>query len=230
MCDSNHSYVWRAYSLCSCYEWRQKSTRSHVWYDSFIRVTFSFIRMPWHIHACVTDLFSPILLWEAPKKDLFIVVMTHSFVWRIYLCDMTHSYVWHDSFIRVWRTRSVRICVDSFIYVTHLYVWHDSNMCMTWLIHTCDMTHSYVFDWPILSVPSVWGAKEVNAHVDQDSFICVAHSYVWHDSNIYITWLIHTCMTDLFSLPLRWVAPKKYTFISVTRLIHISASAMHGAK
>jgi len=51
----------------------------------------------------------------------------------------------------------------------------------TWLIHMCDMTHSY--EW-------------------LDSFICVTwlihmsdltHSYVWHDSFIWVTWLIHEC-------------------------------------
>jgi len=54
--------------------------------------------------------------------------------------------------------------------MTHSYVWHDSFICVTWLIHMCDKTHSYVW---------------------HDSFICVTwlihmcdmtHSYVWHDS------------------------------------------------
>jgi len=29
--------------------------------------------------------------------------------------------------------------------MTHSYVWHDSFICVTWLIHMCDMTHSYVW-------------------------------------------------------------------------------------
>ena len=80
--------------------------------------------------------------------------------------------------------------VDSFICVTwlihtcdmtHSYVWHDSFICVTWLIHTCDMTHSYVW---------------------HDSFICVTwlihmcgrtHSYVWHDWFICVAGLIHMC-------------------------------------
>ena len=59
-------------------------------------------------------------------------------------------------------------------------------MCVTWLIHMCDLTHSCV---------------------RHDSFICVTclihmcnmtHSYVWHDSFICVTWLIHMCdMTHL---------------------------------
>ena len=87
---------------------------------------------------------------------------------------MTHSYVWHDTFICV--TWLIHMCD-----MTHSYVWHDTFICVTWLIHICDMTHSYVW---------------------HDSFICVTwhihmcdmtHSYVWHDAFICVTWLIHMC-------------------------------------
>ena len=56
--------------------------------------------------------------------------------------------------------------------VTHSYVWHDVFICVTWRIHMCDMTHSYV----------------------------------WHDAFLYVTWLIHMydmifswliCMCDM---------------------------------
>ena len=56
-----------------------------------------------------------------------------------------------------------------------------ASMCVTWLIHMCDMTHSHVWhDW----------------------FTCVTwlihicdmtHSYVWHDAFTWVTWLIHMC-------------------------------------
>jgi len=53
-----------------------------------------------------------------------------------------HSFkVWHDSFSRV--TWLIHMCA-----MTHSYVWHDSFICVTWPIHMCDMTHSYVWhDW-----------------------------------------------------------------------------------
>jgi len=61
-------------------------------------------------------------------------------------------------------------------------MWHDSLIHVTWLIRTCDMTHSYVW---------------------HDSFICVTWLihilHVWHDSFICVTWLIHMCdITDSY--------------------------------
>ena len=45
-------------------------------------------------------------------------------------------------------------------------VWHDS--CVTWLVHVFAMTHLWVcYD--------------------------MTHSYVWRDSFIRVTWLIHMC-------------------------------------
>ena len=39
-------------------------------------------------------------------------------------------------------------CVTWLIHMcdmAHSWVWHDSFMCVTWLIHMCDMTDSYVW-------------------------------------------------------------------------------------
>jgi len=74
---------------------------------------------------------------------------------------MTHLYVWHDSFICV--TWLIHMCD-----MTHSHVWHDSFIRVTWRIHTCDMTHPYVW---------------------HDSF------NVWHDSFISVTYIIHVCHT-----------------------------------
>ena len=57
--------------------------------------------------------------------------------------------------------------------MTHSYVWYDSFICVTWLIHICDMTHTrcihvgpYIFMY--------------RYSYSRSSFICV-------------TWLIHMC-------------------------------------
>ena len=72
----------------------------------------------------------------------------------------------------------------SMISLVYSCVWQDSFMGVTWLIHVCDMTHS-------------WYVRH-----DSFSFTCVTrlidacdmtHSCVWHDSSICVTWLIHVC-------------------------------------
>ena len=91
----------------------------------------------------------------------------------------------------------------------------SSGICVTWLIHMCDMTHSFV--WRDSFICGTWrkalylntfsNAREASSRhrlvsVWHDSFICVpwrihmcsmTHSYVWHDSSICVTWLIHVC-------------------------------------
>ena len=87
-----------------------------------------------------------------------------------------------------------------------LCVWHDSFMCVTWLIHVCDTTHSYVWreTWRICmgdTTHCVW--HDSSMCVWHDSFICVTwnmtHSYGWHDSlcvmTMCVTWLIHVYNT-----------------------------------
>jgi len=91
--------------------------------------------------------------------------------------------------------------------MTHAYVWHDAFICVTWLIHMCDMTHLCV-TWP--------------THVWHDLFMCatwlihmcdMTHACVWHDSCIRMTctylYVYHMCIYRyifmMYSLPhLKW--------------------------
>jgi len=120
-CDMTRSYVWHDTFICVTWLiYMCDMTHSYVWHDSFICVTW-LVRMCDMTHSCV---------WH----DSFICV-----TWLILTCDMTRSYVWHDSFI----------CVTWLIYMchmTHLYVWHDSFICVTWLIYMCDMIHIHMCD------------------------------------------------------------------------------------
>jgi len=113
-------------------------------------------------------------------------------------------------------------------------------MCVTWLIHMCDMTHPYVcvslegydscmharhdsFTWLIYMCdwthPCVCVSLEVN-----DSLICA-----WHDSFICATWLIYICdMTHpcaCVSLEVHDSCPRvrhdSFVFICVCVTLHI---------
>ena len=82
------------------------------------------------------------------------------------------------------------------------YVWHDSFMCVTWFIHMCDITHSYMW-YDSSKVPNRLEVPDLGPIVVIIvSLICVTwlifmcdmtHSYVWHNSFICVTWLILMC-------------------------------------
>jgi len=120
--------------------------------------------------------------------------------WLIRMCDMAHWCVWHGSFVCViwlihmfmrfeWISRFLlqkrplhigfflrKSIYRKFWELDVMACWRMSRttfICVTWLIRTCDMTHSYA-TWPI--------------------HMCdMTHSYVWHDSFIRVTWLIRMC-------------------------------------
>jgi len=187
-------------------------TRSYVWHDSFMCVLWlvdylriktmrhdSFIYVTWLVHICS---------------------MTHSDVWSdSFMCDMTHPYMWrdslsmwHDAFIYVtWRMNMCNMTHSSFKWPVHAcdmthpymrlhsYIWRDSFICATWrFLHVRSVTpvnkfahikasrHIYMTYWQVSRTGNNW------------SNICdMTHSYVWRDSFICRTWLIHMCnMTD----------------------------------
>jgi len=59
-------------------------------------------------------------------------------------------------------------------------MWHDLFIHVTWPIHICDMTHSYM-------IQSHTSRHNANEQVKSQA------TSVWHDSFILVTWLIHTC-------------------------------------
>jgi len=70
----------------------------------------------------------------------------------VYMCHTTLSYVWQKP---NWLKIRIYVWVISYEWVmshmksywlisTCVLVWHDSFICVTWLIHMCDTTHSYV--------------------------------------------------------------------------------------
>ena len=84
-------------------------------------------------------------------------------------------------------------------------------MCVTWFIHICDMTLSYVCDTAKLvcarDMTAFYVCDVTHSDMWHDSFTCVWHCKtrlrerhdsflcVWHDSFSYVTWLIYVCVT-----------------------------------
>jgi len=98
--------------------------------------------------------------------------------------------------------------------MTRSYVWQDSFVCVTCLIHTCDMARSYV--WHDSFIRVTWLIHMCD----------MSHSYVWYDSFTCVTWLIHMCdMTHMCDTTHSYVWHDSYVrhdpFICVTRLIHM---------
>jgi len=202
MCDMTHSFVWH------------DMTPSNVWFDWFIYVLHRMTRR-------ATLFFAPshVGVWCSPMCDMTHSHMRHDSLicvtWLIHVCRVNHSpvryvgrgfawlylsrhfmlrlifrNVWHDSF-------PCRKCLIRMFDMVSSYDWHDLFICVTWLIHKCDVTyssmcvtHSYVCHGSFMSRdmthPYVWHYVTWLVHVCD-----ITHSYVWHDSVLCVTWLIH---------------------------------------
>jgi len=128
--------------------------------------------------------------------------------------DLTHSLAGHDLFIRGMRLadRGGAYCPPSSECGMSHVCQHDSFVCRKWLIHVCDMSHSYVMTIDIRVtcriLTHMWWLL---------GLWDMSHSYVWHDLYLRVTWLIRTCdMTDTVQTYGCHAA-----FMCVTWLIHM---------
>jgi len=114
MFGMTHAYVWHDLFTCVWHDDRVcvafysdfdtwcDITQSHVWRDSYLRVTRL---MPTcdmiHLHVC--DIMIGCV-------QLSTMTLTPAVTWLSHKCDVTHSHVWHDSCLRVTRLihRSVK--------------------------------------------------------------------------------------------------------------------------
>jgi len=133
---------------------------------------------------------------------------TYSCLWRdvtmsvallICMCDRIRSYVWHDSFTRTQGDVILESLLISDQWLFHSYVWHDSFICVTWLIHMCDMTLS--FEWHDSFICATWlihmfdTTHSIGAHHSRKlSHNCpLTYSYAWHDH----TYVWHNTFTRM---------------------------------
>jgi len=141
--------------------------------------------------------------------DLFLCVTVHicavthssmrAIIAAVVACCSCKSHVCHDSFIRA---------ILYTVAMSHSYVWYNSFICVTWLIHMCDITHSYV--WHYIPVP--WQIQESRLYLHAfsrdapENHKCdMTHSYVWYC--IRMPWHMHSCaMTQFISVTLHTCA------------------------
>ena len=201
VCDMTLVCVW--HDSCICVTWlihMCDMTHTYAWHDSFICVTHSCtcVTRLNHTNTCLYDM-TPVCAWN----DSCTCV-----TWLMHMCEITLAYVW-PTLVYVWHDLFVyaNTCLCD---MNPVCVWRDSCICVIWLMHICDMTHSHVWMshscvWHGLFI-CVTGlihmCDMIHAYVWHDSCICVTwlihmcdmtHSYVWHDSIICVTWLNHMC-------------------------------------
>jgi len=161
MWDMTHSCVRHESFVCDtrlcCYVWYHRRNACVTWLNHMCDA----IHMWDMTHSCVRH--------ESFVCDTRLTVMCDIInemrVWRdsitrvmrcIRACDMAHSLVWHDLCVRVtWLTLKcmtsstrcvlIDVCVFRCMCVHGcVRVWTRWFICVTYLMHICDMTHIYL--------------------------------------------------------------------------------------
>jgi len=127
-----------------------------------------------------TRFWAPISIFHIPcvTEDIWMSHITRmSHIWMSHVTQIQRNTLLSTHLLHLAHSVSCDVSCHGFVHVTwlthirvmcdmtHSYTWHDSLICVTWLIHTCDMNISYV---------------------------CMTHlKFIWHASSIGATWLIH---------------------------------------
>ena len=141
--------------------------------------------------------------WKKFSKDSLLVILLSRFSSELHFENFWHAgpltMIWesdrHDLFICV--TWLIHVCD-----VTLSLVWRDAFICVTWLIHMSDVTYSCV--WCDAFSCETWP-------IDMCSMV---HSYVWHDLFTCVTRFVHMCAVTHAYV-------RRDSLICVTWLIHI---------
>ena len=244
-CDMTHLCVWHDSFVCETWlvhaqDLRVTScTTKHaiacVTHDSFMRVT-------WLLRVC--DM-APSCEWH----DSFVCVTWLLHVWHddnLYTvaCERHsrcafHTYTWDTSHTR--QSHVMRMQADQ----TRAFVcvWRDSFMCVTWLIHVCDVTHSCVWRDSFMCVTYlscrcvmclIHLRDMPHSHVWRATFICVCRcatckcvkcrklaTFIWVTCHFH-TW---TCHMPYLAYRIRaciiYVCIYIYTYTYIYICIHI---------
>jgi len=176
---TSHICVWHALFICVTYVWRVL----FICVTFFLQmvVTTLWLRNVTHMndvcrHACMCD-------------------MPYSYVWH--MCDMSHSHVCRSKFKCVTYTSfHIMTVLIQMVVTTHTYEWQVLFIHMTFLIHICDMPHSYVWyshdSWVVGSTHYSSSSTRVMylfamCVMTHDESWLMTHSHKWHASFICVT-------------------------------------------
>ena len=130
--------------------------------------------------------------------------------------NVTHSYIWHVRHgLFVYVTWRIHACAT-----THSYMRHDSFILVTWLVGICDITHSYTWHDSLICV--TW---HIHIYVRLLDKRCYGSNVGVYSSEraFSLTWLMDICdMTHSYTrhdsfIHVIWLS---FWFICVTWLIH----------
>jgi len=220
---------------CVCVTWLVRMcgmTRSCVWHDLSLRTHVQRNCMPRRLF---------VIKWVCVASLVRMCGVTHSCEYMTcHSVDMHTSQLYAPSTRCVCVTWLIHMwvncmCINYMRRRLDLYVWHDSFVCVVWLIHTCDMTDLAPTSMQCKGKPRYYSRRVLcmcisyvthmngschtydsrlytHTHI-QIAHIFVTRSYVWHDSFICVTWLIHMCVHHLGDV--------HGSFICVTWPIHL---------
>ena len=164
---------------------------------------------------------------------MYIYIYAYVYIY-ICMCIYIHLY----EYIYVY----MHICIYIYIYI-YTYIYLYLYICVTWLIHMCDMSHFYV--WHICDAAmakSSWCVcNTTHSHIWRDSSICTTHLWcsdgkefvtrhrriefvmcVWHDSFTWVWRDSLICVTHLQRSDGRFVMCEWHdSHTCVTWLLHL---------
>jgi len=155
---------------CMCINYMRRRLDLYVWHDSFVCVV-------WLIHTCdMTDLAHTSMQCKGKPRYYSRRVF-------VYVYQLCHTHEWVVSYI--WFPP-----IHTYTYTNSSYI-RDAFLCVTWLIHMWDMTHSYVCTSPRWCTWLIYMCDMTHSFVFCETWVIrmcdITHSFVWHDSFICVT-------------------------------------------
>ena len=146
--------------------------------------------MPWHdiVHI------QPWTHMNASCHATYIEHTDASLTTRLPCDSLMYDMLWHDS-----------LMYDSYRIYINAYIMRDMMhpICVTWLIHMCDMTHTCTTAAYIIR--DGWLMHEschTRLYMRHDSFICVKLIHICMTWRIHMWDVTHSCVTYTSCMPL----------------------------